>query len=175
MRQKATIIFASTTLLAATGLFIATWLPKVIEIYEVPVFRYTAAALFMLATFLLMVPVNRLKVKRQLMAAGTAFSALVISGFLCLQLWQHLQYQAVYERVAKMQDVEAQFALDLENDELKWFTFGIGFDHDYANELRRAYGLDTWHMGCLVEGRYEAYNELVKKHLATKGPIALLE
>jgi prepilin signal peptidase PulO-like enzyme (type II secretory pathway) len=58
-----------------------------------------------------------------------------------------------------------QFRIDLENDDLKYFTFGMGIDEEYNSKLEDMYGLEVYHMGCIVYSSYVCYNELVEKEL----------
>ena len=65
----------------------------------------------------------------------------------------------------KMKD---RFLIDLENQELKFFQFGIGSDWELHKTLESKYGIEAFGMGCSVQYEFECYNELVKNYLKEK-------
>lgn len=69
------------------------------------------------------------------------------------------------EKIDTCEKAQLQFDIDLKNQSLKYFTFGMGVDEEYQNNLEDKYNLEVYHMGCIVENSYECYNEHVEKHL----------
>jgi hypothetical protein len=60
------------------------------------------------------------------------------------------------------------FNKDLENGNLKYFTFGIGSDQLSENYLEDEYDLNVWHMGCIADHPLVCYNELVEQHVTNE-------
>jgi hypothetical protein len=58
-----------------------------------------------------------------------------------------------------------QFRIDLADGTLKYFTFGIGEDEEFTKKLEDRYGLQVYHMGCIVNASFECYNSLVEQEI----------
>jgi hypothetical protein len=71
----------------------------------------------------------------------------------------------IEKQVETCEKAKAQFQIDLENGDLKYFTFGIGIDEEFNNKLEDEYGLEVYHMGCIAYPSYECYNKQVEKEL----------
>jgi prepilin signal peptidase PulO-like enzyme (type II secretory pathway) len=92
-------------------------------------------------------------------------SIIVASIFFLLNTVLVTEIVALEIHGAKLYKIEKQLETDLENDDLKYFTFGMGIDEEYNSKLEDMYGLEVYHMGCIVYSSYVCYNELVEKEL----------
>ncbi|QNR23858.1 hypothetical protein [Croceimicrobium hydrocarbonivorans] len=96
-------------------------------------------------------------------------SFLLVSSILLLSLWglieEHNSQRSEIEKISSCEMAEKQFKIDLKNDDLKYFTFGIAADEMETIYLRTRYDLEVWHMGCLFDSNLICYNDLVRKHL----------
>ncbi len=92
-----------------------------------------------------------------------AINLLLISEVITFEIYKYKITQI--EKIETCEKAELQFDIDLKNQSLKYFTFGMGVDEEYQKNLEDNYNLEVYHMGCIVENSYECYNELVKRHL----------
>lgn len=98
-----------------------------------------------------------------------SFIFFVINSVLVIEAVAFEIHVAKFSKIQKqLIDCEAaknQFQKDLENDDLKYFTIGMGMDEAYYNKLEKEYGLDVYHLGCMGLPGYMCYNELVENAL----------
>lgn len=81
--------------------------------------------------------------------------------------WQSYQLSKIHEmRTCEL--AELAFNKDLENGNLKYFTFGMGSDELAESYLEDEYNLNVWHMGCIVEHPLICYNKLVEQHVTNE-------
>jgi hypothetical protein len=107
-------------------------------------------------------------------------SLIVTSVFLVLSSFQVSEVIATDNYYARLHNIEKQletcemaknqFKIDFSHGDLKYFTFGIGGDEDFNEQLENEYDLEVYHMGCLVNPSMECYNNLVEKELKIEKP-----
>lgn len=134
-------------------------------------FRVVAFFGIFLAGFLLISYVI-FKTKTWLKAAMiVACMSLTANGVLLINWAAERQYEKEMAKIREMErsgDIDGYFRKDVENSQLKYFTFGIGQDIAFAEHLYEKFDLDVYHMGCNAFGPLLYYNELVEAHLKFK-------
>jgi hypothetical protein len=104
--------------------------------------RIILGAIFIISVFLLLIFINKqIQVNR--------FNK-VVSEY--LQINNYLEAKDLFER-------------DLENNELKYFTYGMFYNKSYYRKLKRKYNLEIFHMGCIIEGRLSKYNFYIEENI----------
>ncbi len=58
---------------------------------------------------------------------------------------------------------ENQFKIDLEENDVKYFTFGMGEDEEFRAELEERFGLKVYHLGCSTTPPFDCYNKKVEQ------------
>ncbi len=98
--------------------------------------------------------------------------SLAISVYSIYQFYQwnnYLKKRNEYSQIKTCEGLKERFALDLENNEIKYFLFGMGTDIDLAKKLKKKYDIESFGMGCIVDfKKVNCYNKLVNEHLKEK-------
>ncbi len=79
--------------------------------------------------------------------------------------YRSYQYSKIYE-IKTCELAEKAFYKDLENGDLRYFTFGLGEHEPTRDYLEDKYDLEVFHVGCVVDNSLICYNELVEQHIA---------
>ncbi len=72
---------------------------------------------------------------------------------------------AVYSEIETCVGMEKRFVKDLQNKEIKYFYFGIGYDVELHQILENKYNIEMFGMGCMIQSKFECYNKLVYEYL----------
>ncbi len=72
-----------------------------------------------------------------------------------------------YER-ANCDELKELFAEDFENEEVKFFQYGMGTDIELYENLKSKYGIESYGMGCVKLSTIDCYNDLVNNYLIQK-------
>lgn len=73
-----------------------------------------------------------------------------------------------YLNIKSDNKIKQQFYSDLENDNIKYFQFGIGVDIGLKETLKENYNIQSFGMGCMVESNLNYYNKLVEEEYLKK-------
>ena len=112
---------------------------------------------------------RHLKQKNRILTFST-LGISVINLILCLNLT--LNYFSI-QRTSNLlseykslncEQMDKRFEKDLENDELKYFSFGLVGSGNLTNNLEK-YNVENLDLGCLVDNNLLCYNDLVNEHL----------
>ncbi|MGD1894668.1 MAG: hypothetical protein ACFB15_29260 [Cyclobacteriaceae bacterium] len=76
----------------------------------------------------------------------------------------------IERKLETCEKAEDQFKTDLASEALKYFTFGIGEDEEFTKKLENDYGLEVYHMGCIVTPPFKCYNTQVEQELGMLEP-----
>lgn len=111
-----------------------------------------------------------LKKKKWLLKLGiTCFLlSLLINVNPMLQYYENLQKRWTlekYQSINSCDQMKEQFKVDVANDELKYFQFGIGFDFSLKENLDKNYNIESFGMGCIIQSNLECYNKLLSNYL----------
>ena len=93
---------------------------------------------------------------------------LALNLFLFIQIYESVQIQkryAEYYELETCERMEKRFTRDLQNGEIKYFQFGIGYDVELEKILEKKYDIEMFGMGCIIQSEFECYNKLVDKYL----------
>ena len=171
MGRKKTIILT----VLAMALSFASWQVNLdIYILFVPgtVYFEVVAILGVFLAGLLLVTHLLFRNKRWLKAAMiVACMSLTANGVLLINWAAERQYKKEMAKIQEMErsgDIHGHFVKDVENGQLKYFTFGIGQNTTFAEHLSEKFDLEVYHMGCNAFGPLLYYNELVEAHLKFK-------
>ena len=122
---------------------------------------------------------RRLKEKNQILTFST-LGISVINLILCLNLT--LNYFSI-RRTSNLlteysnlncEQMDKQFEKDLENDELKYFSFGLVGSGNLTSNLSE-YNIENFDMGCSVYSNYLCYNKLVDEYLKINENIEIIQ
>ena len=102
----------------------------------------------------------------------------VMLGAFSLCLAQNLYLVAEYYRITQSQkrlseyselktceEMENRFATDLENDKIKYFSFGLVSDEEFTNKMKSEFGIENFNLACTIYSEKICYNKLVEKHI----------
>ncbi|AQS94014.1 hypothetical protein BXQ17_08030 [Polaribacter sp. BM10] len=70
-----------------------------------------------------------------------------------------------YSEIKTCEGMEKRFLKDLQNGEIKYFQFGIGYDIKLHKILENEYNIEMFGMGCMIQSKFECYNKSVNKYL----------
>lgn len=101
-----------------------------------------------------------------LLIASLAINSYV--GFYKYQIDKTNEILSGYYELKTCGEMENRFSTDLKNMELKYFQFGIGTDLELQKTLKTKYGIKSYGMGCMVQSKFDCYNELVNNYLKEK-------
>ena len=93
---------------------------------------------------------------------------LALNLFLYIQIYESVQIQKRYDEYYELETcekMEKRFATDLQNGEIKYFQFGIGYDVELEKILKKKYDIEMFGMSCMIQSEFECYNKLVYKYL----------
>ena len=96
---------------------------------------------------------------------------LIIGVFLFYQhyaLQQHYAILSEYEQIDTCDGLKERFKVDLENNELKYFDYGMFGNVELQKKLRKKYKIESFGMGCIVDMKESCYNKLVNEYLIEK-------
>ena len=103
---------------------------------------------------------------------------LALNLFLFIQIYESVQLQkryAEYYELETCEKMEKRFETDLQNSEVKYFQFGIGYDVKLEQILEKKYDIEMFGMGCMIQSEMECYNELVNEYLKEKHKKTLVD
>lgn len=80
--------------------------------------------------------------------------------------YENLFYE--YNSIETCEEMETRFNDDLKNNELKYFSYGIGADKKLIKYLKRKYKIETFIEGCTIFGPKPCYNRLLNEYLKEK-------
>ena len=102
---------------------------------------------------------------------GLLIISLAISsyvGFYKYQINKTNEILSEYYELKTCKKMENRFTIDLKNNEIKYFQFGIGTDLALQQTLKTKYGIESYGMDCLVTPEFDCYNQLVNNYLKEK-------
>lgn len=104
--------------------------------------------------------------KSSLIVASIFFllNSVLVTEIIALEI-HGAKLNKIEKQLETCEKAKTQFQIDLENEDLKYFTFGIGIDEEFNKKLEDEYGLEVYHMGCIVHSSYKCYNEQVEKKI----------
>ena len=97
--------------------------------------------------------------------------SLALNLYLVTQIYETAQTNKIYAEYSEIEtceEMEKRFTTDLNNGEIKYFQFGIGYDIELAKTLKEKYKIESIGMGCTIQSEYDCYNKLVNEYLKEK-------
>lgn len=97
--------------------------------------------------------------------------SLALNLYIFPQIYESVQINkkyAEYSEIKTCNEMEKRFLVDLKNEEIFYFQFGIGYDIELAKTLMKKYKIESIGMGCLIQPEMECYNQLVNNYLKEK-------
>lgn len=91
-------------------------------------------------------------------------NSILVAEIIALEMHSANLYK-MERQLETCEKAENQFKVDFENDDLKYFTFGIVEDEAFTTKLEKEYNLEVYHVGCIVYASYECYNTKIEKEL----------
>lgn len=73
------------------------------------------------------------------------------------------------------EELEKRFEIDLENDEIMYFSYGLGYNEELHRELDEKYDIIFLHMGDIISTHLPCYNDKVNEYLKRKYDDDLLD
>jgi len=119
-----------------------------------------------LSSFLVFRTKIRKELKKTLFVIATLF--LFFNIYLSVEYYKIKEKERLhleYNNIKTSKGVEDRFKLDLKNDELKYFSYGMGVDEILVENLKRKYNIRTFNEGCIVLGNGVIYNVFLEKYL----------
>ena len=96
--------------------------------------------------------------------------SLIISAYLSYgyyEMQRSIEIATKYEK-ANCAELKKLFTMDLKNDEIKYFKYGMAPDIELRDNLNSKYGIECFAMGCVQFSTIDCYNDLVNEHLKEK-------
>jgi len=99
---------------------------------------------------------------------GTFGVCFALNLYLFIEIYPYVQMNKIYAEYSMLEtceEMKIRFSNDLKNGELKYFQFGIATDLELQKTLKTKYGIESYGMGCIVQPKFDCYNELVNSYL----------
>ena len=139
---------------------------------------YFPSVLVLLLVIFFFLPRN-LKMKSKLLnivALGMGIILFVITLAMTLEYFE-MQYRgkilAEYSEL-NCEQMEHRFSEDIENNKLKYFSFGMFSSEKFDKSLKKI-GIENYNLGCWVRDNFLCYNEWVEQYLIEKENIKITE
>jgi len=98
---------------------------------------------------------------------GVLSICLMLYLYECILFYQSSKLEekiATYETLS-CEELEKCFEVDLENDEVMYFSYGLGYDEELHEELNKKYDIIFWHMGDIISSDLPCYNDKLNEYL----------
>ncbi|WP_459209652.1 FEKKY domain-containing protein [Aquimarina rhabdastrellae] len=109
------------------------------------------------------------KVITKIMLVGFGIS-FILNLSVTFQIYEFKRIQkklSIYRDLETCEEMENRFLIDLKNDEIKFFQFGIGYDEELEKSLKK-YNIESFGMGCIIQWKMICYNNLVDDYIIRK-------
>ena len=130
--------------------------------------KIATGILFLISLITLIIHVIKRNLKTYRLSLGFLFLFLILNLALAIEViaFEYHKYEmSKIDQMDTCEKAQIQFNKDVDNQSLKYFLFGIGFDEELSDQLENKHDLSVYHMGCMVTPPLECYNELVEQHL----------
>lgn len=119
-----------------------------------------------------------LKMKSRILtfsALGIAIMCLLMTINLTLNHFSIERYEKTLTAYGELscEQMSKQFAIDLKNDELKYFSFGLVGSGNLTKNLKK-YDIQNFDLGCIIRGNLICYSELISEHLKEKENVEIV-
>ncbi|MFY0603349.1 MAG: hypothetical protein JXQ93_05335 [Flavobacteriaceae bacterium] len=102
----------------------------------------------------------------------TALSFLTIAIVISLYLfseyyktYQLMKKEMEYDKIKTCDEMKTRFLKDVKNNEVKYFSFGLGRDWTLDQALKNKFNIVNYSPGCLIQSEKICYNAMVEKYV----------
>lgn len=109
-------------------------------------------------------------------ALGVSILLLLITLNFTLTHFSQVRYGKMMGEYSALncEEMNNRFEQDLANNELKYFSFGLGGSGNLTNNLKK-YNIQNYDLGCIIRNNLECYSNLVAEYLKEKANVEINE
>ena len=105
-------------------------------------------------------------IKLTLTALGIGIIFSLVSAFSTYEYFDNERRNKIFAQYRELdcEQMKNQFEIDLENNELKYFTGGMFYNEKFGKELNKL-GIEEFYQGCVLTVDFECYEILLEEYL----------
>ncbi len=99
-------------------------------------------------------------------ALGIGIIFLVTSTYSTFEYFEFERRNKIFAEYSEFEcaEMEEKFAVDLKNNELKYFSGGMFYNQTFGKNLKKL-GIEEFYQGCVISIEFECYRDLLEKYL----------